>query len=54
MTTSSLLADMLESGKALDALCNYDGPQGKSELLALLARCCVTSWAGRSNHRILH
>ncbi|EMV9402556.1 valine--pyruvate transaminase [Klebsiella michiganensis] len=34
----SLLADMLNSGKALDALCNYDGPQGKSELLALLAQ----------------
>ncbi len=32
-----LLADMLDNGKALDALCNYDGPQGKSELLALLA-----------------
>ncbi len=32
-----LLADMLDNGKALDALCNYDGPQGKRELLALLA-----------------
>ncbi len=28
---------MLESGKATDALCNYDGPQGKTELLTLLA-----------------
>ncbi|VTN12550.1 Alanine-alpha-ketoisovalerate (or valine-pyruvate) aminotransferase [Raoultella terrigena] len=25
-----LLADMLANGKALDALCNYDGPQGKA------------------------
>ena len=25
----TLLADMLANGKALDALCNYDGPQGK-------------------------
>ena len=33
----NLLADMLESGKATDALCNYDGPQGKSELLSALA-----------------
>ncbi|STD24758.1 Valine--pyruvate aminotransferase [Enterobacter asburiae] len=33
----TLLAQMLESGKATDALCNYDGPQGKTELLALLA-----------------
>ena len=32
-----LLAYMLDNGKALDALFNYDGPQGKSELLALLA-----------------
>jgi len=32
-----LLADMLASGKATDALCNYDGPQGKSELLTALA-----------------
>ena len=32
-----LLSDMLDNGKALDALCNYDGPQGKSELLSLLA-----------------
>ena len=35
---NSLLADMLDNGKALDALCNYDGPQGKSELLTLLAQ----------------
>ena len=33
----TLLTDMLESGKATDALCNYDGPQGKTELLTLLA-----------------
>ena len=33
----TLLADMLENGKATDALCNYDGPQGKTELLTLLA-----------------
>ena len=34
----NLLADMLANGKALDALCNYDGPQGKSELLTVLAQ----------------
>ena len=34
----SLLADMLENGKATDALCNYDGPQGKTELLTELAK----------------
>ena len=33
----TLLAQMLENGKATDALCNYDGPQGKTELLKLLA-----------------
>jgi len=33
----NLLADMLESGKATEALCNYDGPQGKTELLAALS-----------------
>ncbi|HKM98182.1 MAG TPA: valine--pyruvate transaminase [Buttiauxella sp.] len=32
-----LLADMLANGKMTDALCNYDGPQGKSELLDALA-----------------
>ncbi|MCL7708353.1 hypothetical protein M8368_33835, partial [Enterobacter kobei] len=32
-----LLASMLESGKVTDALCNYDGPRGKSELLEALA-----------------
>ena len=26
----TLLADMLENGKATDALCNYDGTQGKT------------------------
>ena len=40
MTTyfQTLLAQMLENGKATDALCNYDGPQGKTELLTLLAK----------------
>lgn len=33
----SLLGEMLENGKATDALCNYDGPQGKTELLTALA-----------------
>lgn len=32
-----LLGEMLESGKVSEALCNYDGPQGKSELLEALA-----------------
>ncbi|KYE78018.1 valine--pyruvate aminotransferase, partial [Salmonella enterica subsp. enterica serovar Typhimurium] len=27
------LTDMVESGKAADALCKYDGPQGKTALL---------------------
>lgn len=34
----SLLTDMLANGKATDALCNYDGPQGKTELLSELAK----------------
>lgn len=34
----SLLTDMLAYGKAADALCNYDGPQGKTELLSELAK----------------
>ncbi len=34
----TLLTDMLESGKATDALCNYDGPQGKTELLDTACR----------------
>lgn len=29
---------MLANGKATDALCNYDGPQGKTELLSELAK----------------
>ncbi|VDZ87031.1 Valine--pyruvate aminotransferase [Lelliottia amnigena] len=32
-----LLTEMMQNGKAADALCNYDGPQGKTELLSLLA-----------------
>lgn len=50
----SLLAEMLENGKVTDALCNYDGPQGKTELLAELAAAAARSWAGISNHKILH
>ncbi|MGL5700605.1 MAG: aminotransferase class I/II-fold pyridoxal phosphate-dependent enzyme, partial [Kluyvera sp.] len=34
---NNLLAEMLESGKVAEALCNYDGPQGKNELLTALA-----------------
>lgn len=34
----TLLAEMLENGKVTDALCNYDGPQGKTELLSELAK----------------
>lgn len=37
-----LLADMLANGKMTDALCNYDGPQGKSELLGALAEMLRT------------
>ncbi len=48
-----LLADMLDNGKALDALCNYDGPQAKASCWLCWRTCCATSWAGRSNHRIL-
>lgn len=48
-----LLADMLDNGKALDALCNYDGPQAKASCWLCWRICCATSWAGRSNHRIL-
>lgn len=33
----TLLTEMVESGKAADALCNYDGPQGKTALLNALA-----------------
>lgn len=50
----TLLTDMLESGKATDALCNYDGPQGKTELPHCLPECCARSWVGISKHRILH
>lgn len=32
-----LLADMCASGKLTDALCNYDGPQGKDAMLKALA-----------------
>ncbi|MBW7981008.1 valine--pyruvate transaminase [Enterobacillus tribolii] len=34
---SGLLAEMLAQGKLTDALCNYDGPQGKNTLLQALA-----------------
>ncbi len=37
---------MLESGKATDALCNYDGPQGKRSYSHCLPECCARSWAG--------
>lgn len=50
----TLLTDMLESGKATDALCNYDGPQGKTGYSHCLPECCAISWVGISNHRILH
>ncbi len=33
-----LLQEMLEQGKLTDALCNYDGPQGKDALLKALAK----------------
>ncbi len=46
-----LLADMLDNGKALDALCNYDGPQGKSEAAGSAGEHAARrGWAGRSNH----
>ncbi len=32
-----LLAEMLANGKVTDALCNYDGPQGKNDFLVELA-----------------
>ncbi len=32
-----LLAEMLANGKVTDALCNYDGPQGKNDFLIALA-----------------
>jgi valine--pyruvate aminotransferase len=32
---------MLENGKATDALCNYDGPQGKTELLSWQTCCAM-------------
>ncbi len=34
----SLLGEMLASGKLIDTLCNYDGPQGKYTLLHELAK----------------
>ena len=42
----SLLADMLENGKATDALCRYDGPQGKTELLSRAGEDCYVRGAG--------
>ncbi|MBJ3814310.1 valine--pyruvate transaminase [Shimwellia pseudoproteus] len=39
-----LLAGMLDSGKALDALCNYDGPQGKNEFITALADLLKTQF----------
>ena len=35
---TQLCADMLNEGKLTDALCNYDGPQGKDALLQALAK----------------
>ncbi len=35
---SELCSSMLEEGKLTEALCNYDGPQGKSTLLDALAK----------------
>ncbi|MBK4715032.1 MULTISPECIES: valine--pyruvate transaminase [Tenebrionibacter/Tenebrionicola group] len=41
-----LLTEMLASGKVTDALCNYDGPQGKNDLLEALAGmlCETLGW----------
>lgn len=41
-----LLADMLAAGQLTDALCNYDGPQGRSELITALAEMLreTTGW----------
>lgn len=50
----SLLADMLENGKATDALCNYDGPQGKPSYCLNWRNCYVRSRVGISSHKILH
>ncbi len=42
-----LCQEMLTEGKLTEALCNYDGPQGKDLLLKALAKCCAMSWVGR-------
>lgn len=34
-----LLQEMIESGSLTDAVCNYDGPQGKDAMLKALAEC---------------
>lgn len=41
-----LLVDMLDNGKVFDVFCNYDGLQGKSELLVLLVNmlCDELGW----------
>lgn len=49
-----LCQEMLDQGKLTEALCNYDGPQGKDALLKRWPICCARSSAGRSRHRILH
>lgn len=43
---SALLAEILAQGKLTDALCNYDGPQGKNTLLHALAEmlCKQFGW----------
>lgn len=39
-----LLADMLDNGNAVDALCNYDGPGGRNEFIIALAELLKTTF----------
>ena len=50
----TLLPDMLESGKALMHCAITTARRGKLNCWHSSPKCCVTSWVGISNHRILH
>ncbi|SQC09237.1 Valine-pyruvate aminotransferase [Klebsiella pneumoniae] len=48
-----LLADMLDNGKALMRFVIMMVHRAKASCWLCWRICCATSWAGRSNHRIL-
>ena len=49
-----LLKEMTENGSLNDAVCNYDGPQGKDAMLQALAACLKEKLGWNISAKILH